>query len=459
MAIITKAPRGTQDLLPSNGFREQFIEKNLTDISSYYGYKIISTPVFEHTELFDRGVGETTDVVQKEMYTFEDNGRRSITLKPEGTAGAARMFIEHGLFNEPMPQKYSYVTPCYRYEKPQAGRLREFHQFGVECYGSSSPQTDAEVISLARAIFDFFGIDGLKLKINSIGCPKCRARYQKALRDYFTPFKDELCDTCKTRLEKNPMRLLDCTDPDDKKRASGAPKILDYLCDECREHFESVKKYLDCLDIQYEVDPSIVRGLDYYTRTVFEFVSDSLGAQGTVLGGGRYDGLISQLGGPETPAIGFAMGLERFNLLLDAQGVNLLECPVPDIYIGSVGEDAKIAAMRHAEELREDGFSTEIDLVGRSIKAQMKYANKIGALFTCIIGSDEIKSGAVSVKKMKTGETFSLELKNFAESFERLRINDMCENISFPDGTDATDLNSLMGKVSGAEDNKEQPFV
>lgn len=320
MALITKAIKGTKDVLPQDAYKIQYIEATARETAADFGYKEIRTPVFEHTELFQRGVGDTTDVVQKEMYTFDDKGGRSITLRPEGTAGAARAFLENGLCNEALPQKVYYLVSCYRYEKPQAGRLREFHQFGVECFGTQSPLADAELIALASAVFDRLGVTGLRLEINSIGCPTCRAKYYDALRSYFAARKDELCDTCQGRLERNPMRILDCKSPVCQEIAKDAPAVTDYLCDECREHFDKVQSYLKAQNIDYTVNPRIVRGLDYYTKTVFEFVSDSIGAQGTVCGGGRYDGLIDELGGQKTPSLGFGLGLERLQLLMEAQG-------------------------------------------------------------------------------------------------------------------------------------------
>ena len=301
MALITKAIKGTKDVLPQDAYKIQYIEATARETAADFGYKEIRTPVFEHTELFQRGVGDTTDVVQKEMYTFDDKGGRSITLRPEGTAGAARAFLENGLCNEALPQKVYYLVSCYRYEKPQAGRLREFHQFGVECFGTQSPLADAELIALASVVFDRLGVTGLRLEINSIGCPTCRAKYYDALRSYFAARKDELCDTCQGRLERNPMRILDCKSPVCQEIAKDAPAVTDYLCDECREHFDKVQSYLKAQNIDYIVNSRIVRGLDYYTKTVFEFVSNSIGAQGTVCGGGRYDGLIDELGGQKTP--------------------------------------------------------------------------------------------------------------------------------------------------------------
>ena len=318
MALITKAARGTQDVLPSESSRWQHVEQTALAIARDFGYREMRTPVFEHTELFHRSVGETTDVVQKEMYTFEDKGHRSVTLRPEGTAGMARALLEHGLNNEALPVKVSYLTSCYRYEKPQAGRLREFHQFGVECFGAAAPQADAEVITLARMVLDNLGVTGVELRLNSIGCPACRAKYHEALRAYFESRRDELCETCLGRLERNPMRILDCKSPVCSQIAAGAPVMLDYLCDDCAAHFDTVKGCLEAAGVAYIIDPHIVRGLDYYTRTVFEFVSDALGAQAVVCGGGRYDGLIDELGGPHLPSLGFGMGLERLLVVMEA---------------------------------------------------------------------------------------------------------------------------------------------
>ncbi len=444
MALLTKAARGTGDVLPAVSYRNRFVESTMLEIANNFGFKEIRTPVFEHTELFNRSVGETTDVVQKEMYTFNDNGGRSITLKPEGTAGAVRAFLEHGLFNEPMPQKYSYVTPCYRYEKPQAGRLREFHQFGVECFGAADPSEDAEVIALAKSIFDFFGIDDLRLEINSIGCKTCRAAYQNALREYFTARKDDLCETCRGRLDRNPMRILDCKSPVCSEIAAGAPKILDYICDDCRAHFDLTQKYLDAMGIEYTVNPTIVRGLDYYTRTVFEFVTGSLGAQSTVCGGGRYDGLVEELGGSSVPACGFAIGLERFMMLLDASGIDLPKEEPPELYIAAMSVEANLVAAKMAAELREEGVPCLFDTVGRSLKAQMKYANKTGALFTVVLGEDEIKNGAARVKCMADGTETELALEDFAENFIRMSIDKTLDDINT---TDNFDVSSLLGKI------------
>lgn len=421
MALITKAPRGTADALPGDSSRFSEIEEVASVTAATYGFGELRTPVFEHTELFDRGVGGTTDVVQKEMYTFDDHSGRSISLRPEGTAGAARAFIEHGLFNEPAPQKFYYDISCFRYEKPQSGRLREFHQFGVESFGSAHFTAETEVIELASRIIDFFGIDAV-LRINSIGCKECRGAYRAALKEYFTAHIGSLCDTCKGRLETNPLRILDCKNPECHELAAGAPVILDYLCDDCREHFEGVKSMLDGLGIKYEVDPMIVRGLDYYTRTVFEFVSPVLGAQGTVCGGGRYDGLVEELGGPPTPACGFGMGLERMLLAAERSGYDFRETVVPDVFIGCDPNDreAMIAAARIASKLRDRFINADFDLCARSVKAQMKYAGKTGAKFTAVIGGRELELGEVSIKNMKTGEQTTVALDGFCDLIEEL---------------------------------------
>ena len=442
MALLTKAARGTGDVLPSVSYKNRFIESTMLEIGNNFGFKEIRTPVFEHTELFNRSVGETTDVVQKEMYTFEDNGGRSITLKPEGTAGAVRAFLEHGLFNEPMPMKLAYVTPCYRYEKPQAGRLREFHQFGVECFGAADPAADAEVIALGKHIFDFFGIDDLRLEINSIGCPECRKNYQTALKEYFNSNLADLCETCKGRLDRNPMRILDCKSPVCSKIAEDAPKILDYICDDCQAHFDSVQSYLKVMGIEYTVNPTIVRGLDYYTRTVFEFVTGSIGAQSTVCGGGRYDGLVEQLGGPAVPACGFAVGLERFMMLLEARGIELPpENPV-DLYIASMNPQANLKAAQLAASVRDEGVACLFDTVGRSLKAQMKYANKMGVLYTAVLGTDEIENGVVKVKCMADGTETELSLDNFAVNFINMSINKAVDDFNVSGNID---ISSVLG--------------
>ena len=448
MALITKAIKGTKDVLPKDVHKNQYIEATALDVASKFGYKEIRTPVFEHTELFQRGVGDTTDVVQKEMYTFDDKGGRSITLRPEGTAGAVRSFLENGLCNEALPQKVCYLTSCYRYEKPQAGRLREFHQFGVECFGTASPLADAEIIALAKSIFDTLGVRDLSLEINSIGCPKCRAEYHKALKEYFASRKDELCDTCKGRLDRNPMRILDCKSPICHEIAQGAPVVIDYLCDECKEHFEKVQKYLDAQNIEYKINPQIVRGLDYYTKTVFEFVSNSIGAQGTVCGGGRYDGLVEELGGQHTASLGFAMGLERLLSVIEAQGIELPGDQKCDIYIGSIGDAASLVAAKLCTDLRSDGVSAQFDVAGRSVKAQMKYADKLGARFTCVIGDDDIAKGEVTVKNMENGEKTAFSIENFSDEFSSALVqaaaNAFADSINDGD-LNAADISNLFG--------------
>lgn len=410
MALMTQAIKGTQDVLPKDSARWQYIERKLMETARLYGFREMRTPVFEHTELFNRSVGDTTDVVQKEMYTFLDNGGRSISLRPEGTAGAVRAFLEHGLHNEALPQKVCYHLSCYRYEKPQAGRLREFHQFGVECFGAGSPAADAEVIALADSAFDALGIRGLSLELNSIGCPECRPKYTAALKEYFSAHADELCETCRGRLERNPMRILDCKSPICAGIAAGAPTVLDYICDDCREHFDGVGRHLAARGIRFSVNPRIVRGLDYYTRTVFEFVSHDIGAQATVCGGGRYDGLIEQMGGQPTPALGFAMGLERLMMVMEAQGCDFPAEKPCDVYLAPMGDAAALMATKLCGVLRDEGFSAETDLVGRGLKAQMKYANKLGAKFTVVLGDNELSDGRAKLKNMQTGEEMEVTL-------------------------------------------------
>lgn len=423
MDLITKSVKGTQDVLPKESYKWQFIEKIMREEANAHSFKEIRTPVFEHTELFQRSVGDTTDVVQKEMYTFNTKGEDSITLRPEGTAGSARAILEHGVYNDGYPIKAYYFTSCYRYEKPQKGRLREFHQFGMEVYGAASYFADAEVICAADSIFKRLGVKGLNLEINSIGCPNCRANYHKALKEYFAGHTSELCETCLSRLEKNPMRILDCKSPICSKIAEKAPTVLDYICDDCREHFEGVKKCLDSVGIEYTVNPTIVRGLDYYTRTVFEFVSSSIGAQGTVCGGGRYDGLIEELGGQHTPSLGYAIGIERLLLLLEAQGIEIPAAPTCDIYIAGLGEKAQLKSFELVKTVRSSSLSAECDIVGRSLKAQMKYADKIGAKFSIVLGDSEIESGKAQLKNMETGEKTEISLgENFFLDFYNIYI-------------------------------------
>ena len=446
MAVNIKAIKGTKDTLPTESYKLQYIEQAAIDTAKTFGFHEMRTPVFEYTELFDRSVGETTDVVQKEMYTFNDKGDRSITLRPEGTAGAVRAFLEHGLFNEPLPQKVCYLTSCYRYEKPQAGRLREFHQFGIECFGAASPVADAEIIALANNYFNFIGIEKLAVEINSIGCPECRKKYSQALKEYFAEKQGELCETCLSRLERNPMRILDCKSPVCSEIAKDAPVVLDYICDDCREHFEKLKSYLDALSIEYIVNPQIVRGLDYYTRTVFEFVSLDEKTKGLVLGGGgRYDGLIEELGGASMPACGFAMGLERLLIAMEESGIPFPEAPKCNLSIVTAGEKALLKALEISSDLRASGYSVNIDTVGRSIKAQMKYANKINSEFTVVIGDNELESGKAVLKSMSDGEQTEVEIDSFADAFERAFLDKTVADFSDADFSSITqvDINKL----------------
>lgn len=409
-------PKGTKDVLPADSYKWQYVEGVARETARLFNLKEIRTPVFEHTELFLRGVGDTTDIVTKEMYTFRDKGDRSITLKPEGTAGVARSFIENGLAGGVLPAKMYYIIPAFRYERPQAGRLREFHQFGVEIFGAEGADTDAEVIALADSLLKNLGLR-VKLHINSIGCPACRAAYNKALREYFSPHLEGLCYDCKTRFEKNPLRLLDCKEEGCRKINAAAPTILEYLCPECAAHFESLKTYLSLAGIAYEIDPRIVRGLDYYTRTVFEFVSDDIGAQGTVCGGGRYDGLIAELGGAPAPAVGFAAGIERLLLVMEATGVEIPRPEGPTAYLAGLDDACREKAFGLCVKLRAAGIAAETDHMKRSVKAQFKYADKLGAKYVAVIGGNELESGAMNVKRMATSESETVTFENAVEYF------------------------------------------
>lgn len=416
MAEINRAPRGTNDVVPEESHKWQFVEHSLIETAGLYGFKEIRVPVFEHTEVFTKNVGDTTDVVQKEMYTFTDKGDRSITLRPEFTAGVIRSVIEHSLTAAALPVKVCYCGGCYRYEKPQAGRLREFHQFGAECIGAASPAADAEVIAMADQLLRDIGIKKISLEINSIGCPTCRAEYHKALKEYFASHKESLCATCVDRLERNPMRILDCKSPVCSEIAKEAPAVIDFLCDECEAHFTAVKAQLDAMDIKYTVNPRIVRGLDYYTRTVFEFVSGDIGAQSTVCGGGRYDGLLEQMGSQPTPALGFAMGIERLLMVLESQEADFPEDKKCDIYIAPMGDAATLKAAVLCNKLRDEGFAAITDIVGRGLKAQMRYANKIGARFTLVLGDSELESGKAKLKCMENGEEQEIEIEALADA-------------------------------------------
>ena len=397
--MLTQAPKGTQDVLPQQSYRWQAVEKVMRDTAALYGYREIRTPVFEHTELFQRGVGDTTDVVQKEMYTFTDKGDRSITLKPEGTAGAARAFIEAHLFAEALPCKMYYVScPAFRYEKPQAGRLREFHQHGVEVFGAKDATVDAEVIALAMDVLNKCGVTGLRLMINSIGCPECRGAYQQKLREWLRPKLPTLCKTCNDRFERNPLRILDCKEDQDK--LVGAPSMLDSLCDDCRAHFERLKACLDGMGISYGIDPRIVRGLDYYTKTVFEIILDSKDGPLTVCGGGRYDGLVEELGGPKTCGIGFGMGVERMLMVQDQLGVAPAAPRLNDAFVCTLGDEARLEGMKLVTQLRAAGVKADMDHAARSLKAQFKYADKLGAPYVITLAGDELEKGIVRLRDM-----------------------------------------------------------
>ncbi len=406
---MIQKPKGTRDILPEESYKWQYIESKIQKLFKNYGYKEIRVPVFENTELFQRGVGDTTDVVQKEMYTFEDKGGRSITLRPEGTAGVVRAYIENGMASMPSPVKVYYNMAMYRYENVQKGRLREFHQIGAEVFGTSSYMADVESITMANEIFKILNIPNIELTINSIGCPTCRAVYQQELKKFFADKINQYCYTCQTRFEKNPMRILDCKEEKCKALNQGAPVILDYLCDECREHFENVKKLLTEIGIEYKVDPRIVRGLDYYTKTVFEFISKTEGY--TVLGGGRYDGLIKEIGGNDTPALGFAIGMERLLEIYEKYNKdNIIKPEMPKIYIAQIGENANIMATKLVKQLRQKEINAQKDVTEKSIKAQFKYADKINAEYVLTIGEDEIRNNKAKLKKMETGEETETEL-------------------------------------------------
>ena len=418
---MIQIPKGCKDVLPSQVYLWHRIEETARKTAAAYAFKEIRTPVFEHTELFARGVGDTTDIVNKEMYTFLDKGGRSVTLRPEGTAGVARAFLEHGLAGGVMPFKAYYMISAFRYERPQAGRLREFHQFGAELYGAAGPEADAEAISFADSFLRALGLEKVALRINSIGCKHCRARYHEALKAYFAPHLGGMCEDCRNRYEKNPMRILDCKVEGCKAVAAGAPRMLDYLCDDCRAHFDRVRSLLTQAGVTHTVDPSIVRGLDYYSRTVFEFVSAAAGAQGTVLGGGRYDTLLEQMDGKAVPAVGFAAGMERLLLVMESEG----KLPAPeegvDCYLAGMDASSRERAFLLANELRRQGVSCETDLMERSVKAQFKYADKTGARFVAVLGERELLEGAAEVKDMKTSSSERVKLEELANYIQRRR--------------------------------------
>ena len=417
MAI--KAPKGTKDTMPRDSYKVQYIEKEFSELCRLYGFREVRTPMFESTELFNRGVGETTDIVQKEMYTFEDLGHRSITLKPEGTSPAVRAFIESHDYAEMQPTKYYYDTPCFRYERPQAGRLREFHQFGVENFGTPDMMADAEVIALASDFIKKIGIEDVELRINSVGCRECRPVYRKALQDYLRPYYEDLSDISKDRFEANPMRIIDSKDITDQRIAKDAPYMLDYLCDDCKAAFEALKTNLDAMGISYVVDPRIVRGLDYYTKTAFEFVTTKIGAQGTVCGGGRYDHLVEEIGGPSIPGVGFGLGKERLLILMEQNDIVVDDPNVPDISVSFIGDKARLYALDLVHKLRACGVSAIIDTLNRNLKGQMKYANKLNARYSVVIGENEIEKGIVTLKNMNSGEQKEINAIDITKEIEK----------------------------------------
>lgn len=413
--MITQRPKGTQDWFGENMHKRTVIEAKARKLCRAYNIKEIITPAFEHTELFQRGVGETTDVVQKEMYTFLDKGGRSISLKPEGTAGAIRAYLENNLYAESQPVKLFYMTQAFRYEKPQSGRLRQHHQFGVEFVGSKSPLAEVELITLITTLIRELGLKDAKLHINSIGCKNCRKTYNDALLAYLKKHEDALCPTCRERMQKNPLRVIDCKVPECKEIVKDAPRTIEYLDEECKAHFEELQRLLTELEIPYEIDTGIVRGLDYYTKTVFEFVN----SEGfTLCGGGRYDGLVHEIDEKQDiPSVGFGMGIERILYFLEQEGVELEPEKPIELYVGILGEEAKAKAYKLVTVLRNAGVVTETDYMERSVKAQMKYANKIGAKNTVILGADELERNAAFIKNMETGEQTEAALDRIADYF------------------------------------------
>lgn len=417
--MLTNAPKGTKDVLPNQVYRWHYVERKFDDICRRYGYKEIRTPIFEHTELINRGVGDTTDIVQKEMYTFNDHGGRSLTLKPEGTSPAVRAFVEHRMYAEVQPTKIYYDTPCFRYEKPQSGRLRQFHQFGVEIFGTPNMMADADVICLGHDFLEEMGIKDIVLEINSVGCPTCRETYRRALQDFLRPHYDELCDTCKNRFDKNPMRILDCKSQEDQDLVKDAPNMIDYLCDECASSFEEVKGHLESMGLEYTVNPRIVRGLDYYTKTAFEFVSNKIGAQGTVCGGGRYDNLCQEIGGPPIPGVGFGLGKERLLMLMEANEVEIPEAEPSDVFIVTMGDKGRIKGLEILRELHKKGISAQMDTLARNVKGQFKYAARLNAKKTIVIGDEELEKGVVQIKDMDRHEQQEVSFDNILEMLKK----------------------------------------
>jgi len=408
--MLIQRPKGTNDLLSGKVEIWQYVENILRQMCREYGYEEIRTPVFEHTELFLRGVGETTDIVQKEMYTFQDKGDRSITLRPEGTAGVCRAFAENKLFALPQPVKIYYIGPMFRYEKPQAGRFRQFHQFGVEVFGSTNPAVDAEVITLAMDFYERLGLKGLEVHLNSVGCHKCRPVHKEKLQEFLRPKLDQFCPTCQGRYERNPLRMLDCKNKLCQELSKGAPTTTVCLCEECAEHFEQVKEYLDKVGVRYQVNPRLVRGLDYYTKTAFEIMVEEIGAQSAICGGGRYDGLIEEIGGPATPGMGFALGMERIFSALAVQGVELPAENKVGVYLAALGATASKEAFKLQAALRKLHVKVEMDYLSRGLKAQLKAADRLKAKYAVILGDDELARGVAIVKEMAGGEQREVKL-------------------------------------------------
>lgn len=417
--MLTKAPRGTKDITPKEAYKWNYVENKFREVCSLFGYEEMRTPVFEHTELFKRSVGDTTDIVQKEMYSFKDKGERDITLKPEGTAGVVRAFIENKLYADTQPTKLFYMTPCFRYERPQAGRQRQFHQFGIEAIGSDKPSIDAEVIALAVQFFNEVGLKDLAVSINSVGCPTCRPEYNAKLKEYLDSKVDVLCETCLDRKDKNPMRVIDCKNPTCQENIKDIPFMIDHLCEDCSTHFDKVKEYLTEMEVKFVVDKTIVRGLDYYKKTAFEIISNDIGSQSTVCGGGRYDGLVEQLGGPKgLSGIGFAIGAERLLLTLENNNIEIKNPQVTDIYIATIGEEAKIKSFKILKDLRYNHISSENDHLDRSIKAQFKYSDKINSKFTIVIGDDELANDNATLKNMATSEQITIKLSEIVKELQ-----------------------------------------
>ena len=418
--MLTKAPRGTKDITPKDAYKWNYVENKFREICSLFGYEEMRTPVFEHTELFKRSVGDTTDIVQKEMYSFTDKGGRDITLKPEGTAGVVRAFIENKLYADTQPTKLFYITPCFRYERPQAGRQRQFHQFGIEALGSDKPSLDAEVIALAVQFFTEVGLKDLAVSINSVGCPTCRAEYNARLKEYLDKKSDVLCETCLERKDKNPMRVIDCKNPTCKENLNDIPFMVDHICDDCKDHFEKLQTYLKEMDINFVVDKTIVRGLDYYKKTAFEIISNDIGSQSTVCGGGRYDGLVEQLGGPKgVSGIGFALGAERLLLTMENNNIEIENPYATDIFIVTIGDEAKTKSFKLLKDLRTNHISAENDHLDRSVKAQFKYSDKINAKFTIVIGDDELANDTATLKNMSTSEQTTIKLSELVDELKK----------------------------------------